>query len=197
LYRAALDPSRDERELIGAIEGLGEVGAPDDAPFVLPFIHHKHARVRTAAIHALGSIGSNEQREAIIAALSDPSAKVCRAARRVLLRGAPVDPERLAFAALQSRYPHERRAAVELAGVHDHWVTGVLLLRIAATSDADTAARAGAMLARWEVRYNQVFTALARRQVQEFESLLERAHIDERLRHRLRLLVPVLEARSK
>lgn len=197
LYREAFGAVTGERELIGAVEGLGEIGAPEDAALVLPLLHHPHARVRMAAVHALGAIGSEEHREAIVAALSDPSARVCRAARRVLLRGAPVDPERLAFAALRSRYPHERRAAVDLAGAHDHWVAGVLLLRIAGTSDPETAARASAALATWELRYNQVFTAPTRRQVEEFESLLDRASVDERLRQRLRVLVPVLEARSK
>jgi HEAT repeat protein len=197
LYRRAVGAVSGERELTGAIEGLGEIGAPEDAALVLPLVQHQHARVRTAAVHALGSIGSEEHREAIVAALSDPSARVCRAARRVLLRGAPVDPERLALAALRSRYPHERRAAVELAGAHDHWIAGVLLLRIAGTSDAETAARASAALATWELRFNRVFTSPTRRQVQEFESLLDRANIDESLGRRLRALVPVLETRSK
>ncbi len=197
LYREAVGSVSGERELIGAVEGLGEIGSPEDAELVLPLVRHPHARVRTAAVHALGSIGSKEHREAIVAALSDPSARVCRAARRVLLRGAPVDPVRLAFAALRSRYTHERRAAVELAGAHDHWVAGVLLLRIAATSDAETAARASAALATWELRYNRVFTAPTRRQVEEYESLLDGANIDESLRRRLRALVPVLQARSK
>jgi hypothetical protein len=196
-YRNAFGAVSRQSDLVGAIEGLGEIGAPEDSSLVLPLLHHERARVRTAAVHAVGSIGSKEHREALVAALSDPSARVCRAARRVLLRGAPVDPERLALAALRSRYRHERRAAIELAGAHDHWVAGVLLLRIAGTSDAEMAARAGAALATWEVHYNRVFTAPTRRQVQEFDSLLDRANLDESLRRRLRALVPVLEARSK
>jgi HEAT repeat protein len=195
-YRTALGAVTGDRELIGAMEGLGEVGTPEDAVLVAWFLRHEHARVRTAAVHALGSIGSEAHREAIIAALSDPSSRVCRAARRVLLRGAPVDPESLTFAALRSRYPHERRAAVELAKAHDHWVAGVLLLRIAGTADAETAARASAALAVWEARYNRVFSSPTRRQIDEFESLLDGAKIDESLKGRLRGLVPVLKARS-
>jgi hypothetical protein len=107
-----------------------------------------------------------------------------------------VDAEQLTFAALRSQYPHERRAAVELAGAHDHWTAGVLLLRIAGTSDTDTAARASAALAVWESRYNRVFTIPTRRQVPQFEELLEGANIDERLRQSLRALVPVLKTRS-
>lgn len=197
LYRKAAGSVSEERELVGVVEGLGEIGAAEDAALVLPLLHHPHARVRTAAVHALGSIGSKEHREAIVAALSDSSARVCRAARRVLLRGAPVDPERLAFAALRSRFPHERRASIELASAHDHWVAGVLLLRIAGTSDAETSARASAALVAWEQRYNRIFTAPTPRQVAAFESLLDRANIDERLRGLLRSLVPALKSRSK
>jgi HEAT repeat protein len=196
-YRTALASVTGGPELIGAVEGMGEVGTADDAPLVLPFLQHERARVRAAAVHALGSIGSKLHREAVVAALSDPSARVCRAARRVLLRGAPVDPERLTFAALSSRYPHERRAAVELAGAHDYWVAGVLLLRIAGTRDPATAARTAAALTAWESRYNRVFTKPTPRQVDELELLVEAANIDADLRGRLRALVPSLRARSR
>jgi hypothetical protein len=161
-----------------------------------PFLQHERARVRTAAVHALGGVGSVIHREAIIAALSDPSARVCRAARRILLRGAPVDPERLTFAALSSHYPHERRAAVELAVAHDHWVAGILLLRVAGTRDPETAARATAALTAWESRYNRVFTKPTPRQVDEFDSLVQSANVDAGLRSRLGALVPSLRALS-
>jgi HEAT repeat protein len=195
-YRSALARRLQTPELIGAIEGLGEVGNDDDADLVLPFLHHERARVRTAAVHALGSIGSKVHRESVIAALADPSPSVCRAARRLLLRGSPVDPDRLTFAALSSQYAHERRAAIELASVHDYWVAGTLLLRIASTRDPETASRASAALSIWETRFIRVFTKPTARQTEEYEALLESANVDQELLVRLRALVPVLRARS-
>lgn len=121
---------------------------------------------------------------------------MCRTARRVLLRQrSPVDPDRLTFAALRSRHPHERRAAIELAGAHDHWAAVILLLRILATPDADTQARAMTALRAWESRYNKVFTRPTRAQVDELESLVKSAHLDDRLRSRLRALGPALRSR--
>jgi len=196
LYRAALAKLSGGPELVGAIEGLGQVGTPVDAAIIAPFLQHERARVRTAAVHALASIGSRTDRETIVAALSDPSPRVSRAACKVLLRGPPLDPERLTFAALRSRHLHVRSAAIDLAGVHSHWTAANLLLRIAATDDAETARRAGIALAAWEARYNQVFTRPSPREVEEFESLLQVAHLDDALRKRLGMLVPVLKGRS-
>lgn len=195
-YRGATGRRLGAPESIGLIEGLGEVGNEDDAELVLPFLHHERARVRTAAVHALGNIGAKVHRESIIAALSDPSPRVCRAARRLLLRGSPVDPDRLTFAALSSQYPHERRAAIELASVHDYWVAGILLLRIAGTRDPHTARRASAALTVWESRFIRVFTKPTARQAEEFEALLGAAYVDPDLLGRLQALVPVLKARS-
>lgn len=196
-YRGAISSITAERDLVGALEGLGEVGTPGDFSLVAPFLRHQSARVRASAIFALGSLGAKAAREEIILALSDPSAKVCRAARTVLLRGAPVDPDRLAFAALSSRFPHERRAAVELAGAHDRWGAGILLLRIASTADPDTAKRATEALSTWVSRYNRVFTSPTRRQVDELESLLDKAAVDEGLRRRLQGLLSALEHRCR
>ena len=188
-YRSAMTRGLQTPELIGAIEGLGEVGSSEDGELVLPYLHHERARVRTAAVHALGSIGSRAHREALIAALSDPSPRVCRAVRRVLLRGAPVDPDRLTFAALSSQFPHERRAAIELASVHDYWLAGILLLRIAGTRDPETARRASAALSVWETRFIRVFTRPTARQAEEYETLLSSANVDQALLGRLRALV--------
>jgi len=195
-YRSALQRVTGTG-LVGALEGLGEVGGPPEADLPVPFLHHGRVGVRMAAVRALGAIGSDVHREAIIAALSDPSPKVCRAARLILVRGAPVDPERLTLAALQSRFPHERQAAIELAGDHDHWVAGLLLLRIAAAGDAETAGRASAALGTWESRCGRVFTKPTQLQVDEFEALLGRAPIDPCLLGELRDLVPSMRLRSK
>jgi HEAT repeat protein len=195
-YRSAVQ-SVTGTGLVGALEGLGEVGGPPEAALVVPFLHHSRAVVRMAAIRAIGAVGSDLHREAIIAALSDPSPKVCRAARQILVRGSPVDPERLILAALQSRFPHERQAAIELAGDHDHWVAGLLLLRIAAAGDVETSGRASAALGVWESRYGRVFTKPTQQLVEEFEALLGRAQVDPRLLGKLRDLIPAMRLRSK
>lgn len=196
--RAALSRASNA-ELVGALEGLGEVGDAGDAAGAVPFLGHPRARVRVAAIHLLGAVGGAEHREALIGALSDPSAKVSRAARVVLLRAGAIDPDRITWAALRSSQPHERKGAVELARAHDHWLAGVLLLRIATrATDAAVVARASEALQSWENRYNRVFSAPSEALVAEFEALVSgESAIEPALLARLRALVPALRARLR
>ncbi len=195
-YRGAL-AGLPPRTLAGAIEGLGEVGTAEDATRVAPFLRHERPRVRTAAVRALGNVGAAHYREAVIAALSDPSPRVSRAARDVLLRGPPVDPDRLTYAALRARFPHERRGAVDLVRRHDHWTAGLLLLRIAGGGGEDAASRAAAALWTWEARYNRVFTPPTAAQVAEFKEALASLNAEPALLSRLRSLVPALEMRTR
>ncbi|HSM91279.1 MAG TPA: hypothetical protein VLT47_00240 [Anaeromyxobacteraceae bacterium] len=196
--RAALSRASNA-DLPGALEGLGEVGEAGDAGRALPYLAHPRARVRMAAVHLLGAVGGAEHREALIGALSDPSAKVSRAARKILLRSGPIDPDRITWAALRSSHPHERKGAVELARAHDHWLAGVLLLRIATrTTDAAVVVRASEALQSWESRYNRVFSAPSEALVAEFEALASgEAAIEPALLARLRGLGPALRARLR
>jgi HEAT repeat protein len=194
--RAALAQASNA-DLVAALEGLGEVGGAADAARALPYLGHPRARVRVAAIHLLGAVGGPEHREALIGALSDPSAKVSRAARMLLLRAGAIDPDRITWAALRSSHPHERKGAVELARAHDHWLAGVLLLRIAIrATDPSVVARACEALRSWENRYNRVFSAPSEALVAEFEALVAgESAIEPALLTRLRGLVPALRAR--
>ncbi|MGB8932313.1 MAG: HEAT repeat domain-containing protein [Anaeromyxobacteraceae bacterium] len=196
--RAALSKASNA-DLVGALEGLGEVGDATDAARALPYLGHPRARVRAAAIHLLGAVGGAEHREALIGALSDPSAKVSRAARMLLLRAGAIDPDRITWAAHRSSHPHERKGAVDLARAHDHWLAGVLLLRIATrTTDAAVVGRASEALQSWENRYNRVFSAPSEALVAEFEALVSReSAIEPAQLTRLRGLVPALRTRLR
>lgn len=196
LYRAAL-PALPPRELAGAIEGLGEVGAAEDAARIAPFLRHERARVRAAALSALGKLGAAPYREAIIEALSDRSARVSRRACEILLRGPPVDPERLAYAALRARSAHERRNAIELAHVHDYWTAGLLLLRIARGGAPEAASRAAAALRTWEARYNRIFTHPTAAQAEALKAAIAALDADRTLQVQLQALVPSLEIRLR
>lgn len=105
----------------------------------------------------------------------------------------------ITWSALRSNHLHERKGAVELARTHDHWLAGVLLLRIATrTTDAAVVARASDALRSWEHRYNRVFTARSEALVAEFEALASRGSaIEPALLARLRGLVPALRARRR
>ena len=115
----------------------------------------------------------------------------------VLLRAGAIDPDRITWAALRSSHAHERKGAVELARAHDHWLAGVLLLRIATSAtDAAVVARASEALQSWENRYNRVFSAPSEALVAEFEALVSgESAIEPALLARLRALVPALRAR--
>ncbi|MGC4000866.1 MAG: hypothetical protein QM767_26795 [Anaeromyxobacter sp.] len=76
-------------------------------------------------------------------------------------------------------------------------MAGLLLLRFAGSSDPAIAGRASMALVTWERRCTNVFTAPARRQVDQFEELLGRAHLDEKVRARLRMLAQVLSKRCR
>jgi HEAT repeat protein len=197
-YRAALARATDGTR-VGALEGLAEVGDPGDATLAVPYLDHPRARVRTAAVHAVGALGGEVHREPLIVALSDPSSKVSGAARRVLLRGGAIDPERITWAALRSQLAHERKGAIELARAHDHWVAGLLLLRIASrATDAEVVRRACEALEAWEARYNRVFTAPAASQLAEWEAIVDAdSAIEAALLGRLRALLPAMKARAR
>ena len=82
-YRQALvDPT--SHRVRAALEGLSEVGSRADASSVRPFCDHPFARVREAAVLALGRLDAQEHAGDFQDALADPSPRVSHAARRIL-----------------------------------------------------------------------------------------------------------------
>jgi hypothetical protein len=136
-------------------------------------------------------------REVITRALSDCSPRVSRAARDILRRAPPVDGERLLETALTGRFLHERRAAVDLIRVHDHWAAGLLLLRVAAVAEREIAVRAETALRAWEERHNRVFVSPTREQVAQYKAALDALPADSEFAKPLRSLLPALETRVR
>ena len=85
LYRASMGEG-PPRKVAAGLLGLGEWGGQVDASEVRPYARAERPSIRWAAIRALSSLGAEEDLEAIVAALADPSPRVAREAGRTLLR---------------------------------------------------------------------------------------------------------------
>jgi HEAT repeat protein len=196
LYRDALAGASGPM-LLGALGGLAEVGAPGDAALAVPFLGHQRASVRAAAVLVLGALDPVAHREALVAALSDPSARVSWKALSFLVQGPPLDGDRLFALARQASHAHTWLAALALARTHDYWVAGPLLLRVASTAaGTDRRSSAGQALLYWEERFTRTFTRPTPAQVAELELLLNRAAgLDPAVRDRLRAILPSIRRR--
>jgi HEAT repeat protein len=82
-YATALR-SGDPADLVPALCGLRECGTKVDAPLALQFVSHRRARVRVAAVRALGKLDPEQHAAALADALADPSARVIRTASEAL-----------------------------------------------------------------------------------------------------------------
>jgi len=63
-YREAL--AREGNTTAGALAGLGETGAPEDALLALPYLRHPSVRVRTAAARAVGRLDAAGHADALL-----------------------------------------------------------------------------------------------------------------------------------
>lgn len=190
--RGLASPSR--RVLVGAIGALRDAGGAADAAVLAPLLEHPRPRVRLAALCAVAQLDLAGHRDAALRALSDPSPRVTRAARGLLRQGPPVDPSHLIRTAMDGRFPHERRAALDLMRAHEHWTAGLLLLRVAAVGPDDVAPRAEAALAGWHGRFHRVYAAPTAEQLTQYHVIayaLGRRSIGVSLR----AILPAMERR--
>lgn len=165
-YRDALKSGAQEP--VAALLGLGETGSGNDAPLVEPFLAHERARLRATAVSVLGRLAPDDHRDRFIQLLADPSPRVARAARDLLLRQRALELRVLIDAALRGESPSHRRCGVDLVARHDHWTAGLAWLRIAREGGEDASARARAALRTWADRYNRVFTLPTPEQLVEY-----------------------------
>lgn len=115
LYGAAL--RSDERDtLVPALSGLRECGSKVDSYLVVPFVAHRSARVRAAAVRAIGKLDPDARVSSLAGALEDPSPRVVRLARDALRgRGHLLESSRLQ-SLLDASSPWTAVAALALLG---------------------------------------------------------------------------------
>jgi len=95
VYRALLERSGlRERDLLGALAGLAEVGLAEDATLAVPWLVDARPRVRAEVARCLGMLAPAAHREALVTMTHDPSGRVRREATRALASRAALSPSR-------------------------------------------------------------------------------------------------------
>ncbi|MEU3552749.1 hypothetical protein [Streptomyces fragilis] len=102
----------------GAVAGLAECGAREDARLLRPLLAHPAAAVRARAVAGLRQLDAVDRAE-LLPLLEDPAAGVAREAATALLPDAArLDPAPLARLLGPGRPAHQRRAALRLLIAH-------------------------------------------------------------------------------
>lgn len=85
MYREALSSGISSR-VCGALRGLADIGRPEDATWVLPFVTDPNPKIRRIALKTLSAMARPEHHEVFFAALSDEVVGVSRTAVHALIR---------------------------------------------------------------------------------------------------------------
>lgn len=97
------------------VEGLARIKTPA-VPALLDALHDRHAKLREAAIDALGAIGGADSVKALTIALGDDRSNVRQAAAPALARAAGREAVATLRAALSHKDPATRRSAAAALG---------------------------------------------------------------------------------
>jgi hypothetical protein len=147
VYRRAIESGTGP--IAPAIAGLGETGAPADVPAVLQFLGGPSRQAR-AGLQAAAALDPTASRGAILAALADRRAGICRKALSLLeKRLAAEDAETLAGLWARSVHPASRSALADAMLRLPPWPAALTLLRAVANGPAEASAIAADALVRW------------------------------------------------
>jgi hypothetical protein len=101
IYREALAGGNNRRTEI-AVRGLAETGSREDGHRLLELLNQRSARVRSAAVHALGVLNVGKIEEKLLEQISSDTRSVVREATSVLLLRKLVSPGAISAAAKQN-----------------------------------------------------------------------------------------------
>lgn len=165
-----------ERPPPGAIAGLGEVGAPEDAEVLERFLVDGQVAVRREAVRGLGRLLPEADLRRLLPFVDDPAPSVSRAAAAALERAA-VDEEVLLAAGHRSYLaPHAARARLRLIARAGGWRAAVLLLEASTLpAFASVGADIERRLTRWVARSRQRFVAPSRAEAERLRDALGRS----------------------
>lgn len=171
-YRNLLEEATGS-ELAAAFAGLGETGTVQDGPRLAALLTHSNARVRRAAVRAVGRLDTESFVDALLKALQDPFASVAKAARSVLeTHPRLVPPERLWSIFEDGEQPHTRRIALALMAKLGWWDSVWLLITAADSADPTSRERAVGYLRDWQHDTGRLFARPRRQQVEALEQAL-------------------------
>ena len=174
VYRAALGDKSSKKTAVAA-RGLAESGSREDSQRLLELLNHPSARVRSAAVHALGIFAVELVKERLLDRISSDSRSVAREAASVLLLRKLASPGIIWAAAKQN--PHDK---VRLVVLRQMWRAGKwaqLRLYLDATTayDAEVAECALERLVVWESQFNRTFVQPSASEPAELLDLLYKA----------------------
>lgn len=161
------------RKLSAAIAGLGETGGAADAKLLEPFFAEPTARVRAAALHAVGKLNPDAYTETFVSALEDASVGVAREGALALIRKANlVGGLRLWEIYVRSHYPHNKRFVLYLISRISKWDSIIYLIQSLSEADERLVELIKRYVARWFSRYNRSFTVPSADQLKRLRKLL-------------------------
>jgi HEAT repeat protein len=191
-YREAIH-YQSGRRLRAAILGLSESGLPSDDREILRYSAHAQAKVREAAVRALGRLKALRYRATILAAVADTSRRVSNEATRVIVRNrALLGVDTLGGYARSAEQPrHVRLNALRLLACLGKWDSLPFFLRDSCAPDAEVASAARAHVEGWIATYNQSFLQPSAAQLLAIDEALEPAagHIKPTVRASIRAAV--------
>lgn len=175
LYRDALqsDPS------VGAISGLSETGARDDAELLAAFLAHPRAIVRRAAIGAVMTLDGENSVDRVTPLLCDPSPGVSSQARRALMaHGSSIDAVQLWGMYENASGAHSWRNLLALMGVLPKWESITLYVRAIQDRDEERVALARQLIERWNTDFNRRSSVPTARQLSALDRVLAASPLD-------------------
>lgn len=156
IYREALTGGNNRRTEI-AVRGLAETGSREDGERLMNLLDHHSARVRSAAVHALGVLKVEQVEEKLLERVSLDSRAVVREAASVLLLRKLVSPGAISAAARQNANGQAQLAVLRQMWRAGKWVQLRLYLESATSDNRKLAECALERLAVWESHFNRTF----------------------------------------
>lgn len=151
-YRDAL-PSSKGTHLRVVIEGLGEVGRPEDCALILPFTKYKIVKIRISAIRAIAKLDRSAYADAFLNLLADDSSKVSRVSCNILgIKPYIIGLEQIWNVFMRDEMIHVRLNALSLLVKYTKW--DIIPYLIYASCDIDETVRLNALefLNKWLIK---------------------------------------------
>lgn len=155
-YREAL--ARGGATTAGALAGLGENGAPEDALLALPYLRHPSVRVRTAAARAIGGLDAAGHAAVLLEVVATGSRRPAAEAAAALEGVVSVLGARALRQAFAAAGSHGRVRLLALIARLPKWESLAELLEAAARGDEPVVLAVRERILDWLAKSNRSFT---------------------------------------
>jgi len=173
IYRAALTKESAKQTEVAAL-GLGETGDANDGSRLLNLLSHSSARVRAAAIRAMGFLKIQQIEEPLLERVRSDSRGVSREAASLLLQRKFATP-RVIWKAAQENRPDVQLSVLQQMWRVNKWAQLSFYLEASLSDVPGLVEFAVERLAVWEGHFNKTFTQPEPNQVSELSNLLHQA----------------------